>query len=78
MKLSLIESLLKGLTVKAFNLDYFETKRQLFKHLLNFACWYAKGNSKPAFILSALILAILFNMSLYTDSDISVQGLFWK
>lgn len=27
--------ILKGLTVKAFNLDYFETKRQLFKHLLN-------------------------------------------
>lgn len=26
---------LKGLTVKAFTLVYFETKRQLFKHLLD-------------------------------------------
>lgn len=30
--------------------------------LLAFACWYAKGKSKPAFILSAFILAVLFNM----------------
>ena len=30
--------------------------------LLAFVCWHAKGKSKPAFILSALILAILFNM----------------
>lgn len=25
-------------------------------------CWYAKGNRKPAWILSSLILAVLFNM----------------
>lgn len=30
--------------------------------LLAFVCWYAKGKSKQAFILSALILAVLFNM----------------
>lgn len=30
--------------------------------LLAFVCWYAKGKSKPAFILSAFILAVLFNM----------------
>ena len=30
--------------------------------LLAFVCWYAKGKSKLAFILSALILAVLFNM----------------
>lgn len=30
--------------------------------LLAFACWYAKGKSKPSFILSAFILAVLFNM----------------
>ena len=30
--------------------------------LLAFACWYAKGKSKPAFILSTFILAVLFNM----------------
>lgn len=29
---------------------------------LAFVCWYAKGESKPAFILSTSILAILFNM----------------
>jgi len=29
---------------------------------LAFVCWYAKGKSKLAFILSALILAVLFNM----------------
>lgn len=28
-----------------------------------FACWYAKGKSKPAFILSSLIWTVLFNMS---------------
>lgn len=27
-----------------------------------FLCWYAIGKSKPAFILSVLILAVLFNM----------------
>lgn len=31
--------------------------------LLAFVCWYAKGKSKPAFILSILILAVLFNMT---------------
>ena len=30
--------------------------------LLAFVCWYAKGKSKQAIILSALILAVLFNM----------------
>ena len=30
--------------------------------LLAFVCWYAKGKSKQALILSALILAVLFNM----------------
>lgn len=30
--------------------------------LLSFACWYARGKSKLALILSALILAVLFNM----------------
>lgn len=27
-----------------------------------FVCWYAKGKSKLSFILSVLILAVLFNM----------------
>ena len=31
--------------------------------LLAFACWYAKGKSKLAFMLSILILAVLFNMT---------------
>ena len=30
--------------------------------LLAFVCWYARGKSKLSFILSALILAVLFNM----------------
>ena len=30
---------------------------------LAFICWYAKGKSKPAFMLSILILAVLFNMT---------------
>ncbi len=30
---------------------------------LAFVCWYAKGKSRPAFMLSVLILAVLFNMS---------------
>lgn len=30
--------------------------------VLAFACWYAKGKGKPSFILSAFILAVLFNM----------------
>ena len=30
---------------------------------LAFVCWYAKGKSKPAFILSIFILAVLFNMT---------------
>ena len=30
--------------------------------LLAFVCWYARGKSKLAFILSARILAVLFNM----------------
>ena len=31
--------------------------------LLAFVCWYAKGKSKSAFMLSILILAVLFNMT---------------
>lgn len=30
---------------------------------LAFICWYAKGKSKLAWMLSALILAVLFNMT---------------
>lgn len=30
---------------------------------LAFVCWYTKGKSKPAFVLSILILAVLFNMT---------------
>ena len=30
---------------------------------LAFVCWYAKGRSKQAFMLSILILAVLFNMT---------------
>ena len=30
---------------------------------LSFICWYAKGKSKLAWMLSALILAVLFNMT---------------
>ena len=30
--------------------------------LLAFVCWYARGKSKQALILSAMILAVLFNM----------------
>ena len=30
---------------------------------LAFVCWYAKGKSKPAFVLSILILAVLFNLT---------------
>lgn len=30
--------------------------------LLAFVCWYAGGKSKPAFILSIMILAVLFDM----------------
>mgnify|MGYP001081184835 CR=1 FL=1 len=31
--------------------------------LLAFVCWYAKGKSRPAFVLSVLILAVLSNMT---------------
>lgn len=31
--------------------------------VLAFVCWYAKGRSRKAFALSALILAVLFNMT---------------
>ena len=30
---------------------------------LAFVCWYAKGKSRPAFMLSVLLLAVLFNMT---------------
>ena len=30
---------------------------------LAFVCWYAKGKSRPAFMLSVLFLAVLFNMT---------------
>ena len=43
--------------------------------LLAFVCWYARGKSKPAFILSALILAVLFNMCfVYGFGYFSVQS----
>lgn len=32
--------------------------------LLAFVCWYAKGESKPSFLLSAAIIAVLFNTTL--------------
>ncbi len=31
--------------------------------LLAFICWYAKGKSKVSFMLSAMIIAVLFNMT---------------
>ena len=31
--------------------------------LLAYVCWYAKGNGKIAIVLSALILAVLFNIT---------------
>ncbi len=31
--------------------------------LLAFICWYAKGKSKLSFVLSAMIIAVLFNMT---------------
>lgn len=37
--------------------------------LLAFVCWYAKGKSKLAFGLSAMILAILFNMTFVYGSS---------
>lgn len=37
-----------------------------------FVCWYAKEKSKPAFMLSILILAVLFNMTF-----IYGWGYFW-
>jgi len=37
--------------------------------LLAFICWYAKGKSKLAFILSAMILAVLFNMTFVYGSS---------
>lgn len=33
--------------------------------LLAFICWYAKAKSKLSFVLSAIIIAVLFNMSFY-------------
>lgn len=30
--------------------------------VLGFLCWYAKGDSKPGFVLSVLIFAVLFNL----------------
>lgn len=35
----------------------------VFSPFLAAVCWYAKGKSKQAFILSVLILAVLFNMT---------------
>ena len=37
--------------------------------VLAFICWYAKGKSKLAFVLSAMILAILFNMTFVYGSS---------
>ena len=39
--------------------------------LLAFVCWYASGKSKPSFIMSITILAVLFDMCLHMDWDIS-------
>ncbi len=33
--------------------------------LLAFVCWYAKGKSKLSFVLSAMIIAVLFNMTFF-------------
>ena len=43
---------------------------------LAFVCWYAKGKSRPAFMLSVLILAVLFNMTFVYGWDISRHALF--
>ena len=44
----------------------------IFSPFFAFVCWYAKGKSKPAFMLSILILAVLFNMTF-----IYGWGYFW-
>lgn len=44
--------------------------------LLAFVCWYAKGNSKPALVLSAMILAVLFNMTfVYGNSYFEMRSI---
>lgn len=37
--------------------------------ILAFICWYAKGKSKPAFMLSTIILAVLFNTAFVYGSS---------
>lgn len=37
--------------------------------LLAFVCWYAKGKGKIAFVLSAMTLAVMFNMSFVYGSS---------
>ncbi len=44
--------------------------------ILAFICWYAKGSSKVAFVLSAMILAVLFNMTfVYGDSYFEMRSI---
>lgn len=44
--------------------------------LLAFICWYAKGNSRPALVLSTMILAVLFNMTfVYGNSYFEMRSI---
>ena len=44
--------------------------------ILAFICWYAKGKSKLALILSSMILAILFNMTfVFGDSYFEIRSI---
>lgn len=44
--------------------------------VLAFICWYAKGKSRLALILSSMILAVLFNMTfVYGDNYFSVRSI---
>ena len=53
-----------------YNADFFPRRYAMIwvgftiiSPVLAFVCWYAKGKSKTAFVLSILILAVLFNMT---------------
>lgn len=46
--------------------------------ILAFACWYAKGKSKPAFMLSAIILAVLFNTAFVYGPVTLICVPFWS
>lgn len=48
--------------------------------LLAFICWYAKGKSKVSFLLSAIIIAVLFNTAfvygwIYFDIRSILEGI---